>query len=417
MTTCKLSELIAPSFVPVHQAVKSGDYHRFVLSGGRGSGKSSFVSIEMLLLLISNPEIHGVVLRKVARTMRKTVLPQYVWAVERLGLREKFRMTVDPMELTYLPTGQKILFCGGDDPGALKSLKPPFGYIGLLHFEEWDQFCGLEETRNIRQSVLRGGEKGWEFLTFNPPKNRRNFANRYVLQAHPGEFLHHSTYETVPPGWLGRRFLEEAAQLKTQNPAAYAQEYLGQPGGTGTAVFENLRLRPISDGELGEFDRIYNGLDWGYYPDPWAFNQMHFDAARRILYIFSEKTMTRCGNRETAQALREMGITDEDVITADSAEKKSIRDYRDLGFDCRPARKGPGSVRYSHKWLQSLRAIVIDPARCPDTAREFSEYEYERDREGDVLEGYPDRNNHHIDAVRYALEPVWRRRGAEYETE
>ena len=127
--------------------------------------------------------------------------------------------------------------------------------------------------------------------------------------------------------------------------------------------------------------------------------------------------MTRCGNRETAQALREMGVTDEDVITADSAEKKSIRDYRDLGFDCRPARKGPGSVRYSHKWLQSLRAIVIDPARCPDTAREFSEYEYERDREGDVLEGYPDRNNHHIDAVRYALEPVWRRRGAEYETE
>ena len=416
MTTCKLSELIGPAFIPVHQAIKDGSCHRFVLAGGRGSLKSSFVSIEMLLLLISHPEIHGVVLRKVARTLRKSVFPQYNWAVEMLGLRDKFRATVEPMELCYLPTGQKILFCGGDDPGALKSLKPPFGYIGLLHFEEWDQFYGLEETRNIRQSVLRGGDLGWEFLSFNPPKNRRNFANRYILTSHPDELVHRSTYLSAPPQWLGQRFLQEAEQLKTQNPAAYRHEYLGEPGGTATTVFENLRLRPISDAELGEFDRIYNGLDWGYYPDPWAFNQMHFDAARRVLYIFAEKTMSRCGNRETANALRAMGITDEDVITADSAEKKSIQDYRDYGFDCRGARKGPGSVQYSHKWLQSLREIVIDPSRCPDTARECSEYEYERDRDGRVLGGYPDRNNHHIDAVRYALEPVWRRRGADYET-
>lgn len=415
MTTCKLSDLIGPAFVPVHQAVKSGDYHRFLLAGGRGSGKSSFVSIEMLLLLIAHSDIHGVVLRKVARTMRKTVFPQYQWAVEMLGLRDKFRATVEPMELTYLPTGQKLLFCGADDPGALKSIKPQFGYIALLHFEEWDQYSGPEEVRSIRQSVLRGGDQGWEFCTFNPPKNRKNFANRAILAANPGEFVHRSTYLSVPPEWLGKRFLENAAELKEKNPAAYAHEYLGEPGGTGTAVFENLRLRPISDGELGEFDRIYCGLDWGYYPDPWAFNQMHYDSARKILYIFAEKTMRRCGNRETAQALKEMGITDEDIIIADSAEKKSIQDYKDFGFDCRPARKGPGSVQYSHKWLQSLRSIVIDPARCPDTAREFSEYEYEKDREGRVLGGYPDRNNHHIDAVRYALEPVWRRRGADYE--
>ena len=349
MTTCKLSDLIGPAFVPVHQAVKSGDYHRFLLAGGRGSGKSSFVSIEMLLLLIAHPDIHGVVLRKVARTMRKTVFPQYQWAVEMLGLQDKFRATVEPMELTYLPTGQKLLFCGADDPGALKSIKPQFGYIALLHFEEWDQFSGPEEVRSIRQSVLRGGDQGWEFCTFNPPKNRKNFANRAILAANPGEFVYRSTYLSVPQEWLGKRFLENAAELKVKNPAAYRHEYLGEPGGTGSAVFENLRLRPISDAELGEFDRIYSGLDWGYYPDPWAFNQMHYDSARKILYIFAEKTMRRCGNRETAQALKEIGITDEDIIIADSAEKKSIQDYKDFGFDCRPARKGPGSVQYSHK--------------------------------------------------------------------
>ena len=111
MTTCKLSALIGPAFIPVHQSIKDGSCHRFVLAGGRGSLKSSFVSIEMLLLLISHPEIHGVVLRKVAHTLRKSVFPQYRWAAEMLGLKDKFRATVDPMELTYLPTGQKILFC------------------------------------------------------------------------------------------------------------------------------------------------------------------------------------------------------------------------------------------------------------------------------------------------------------------
>lgn len=194
---------------------------------------------------------------------------------------------------------------------------------------------------------------------------------------------------------------------------AYRHEYLGEPGGQGGAVFENLSLTPISEEQLGEFDRIYNGLDWGYYPDPWAFNRMHYDSARRTLYIFAEKTLRRAGNRETYQALRDMGVTGYDRITADSAEKKSIQDYRDMGLDCRGARKGPGSVEYSTRWLQSLHAIIIDPSRCPDTAREFMEYEYEKDRQGNVLSGYPDRNNHHIDAVRYALEPVWRREGAE----
>ena len=413
MTTCKLSELIGPAFFPVHQGIRNGAYHRLVLAGGRGSLKSSFASIEMLLLLTANPELHGAVLRKVARTLRKSVFAQYQWAADRLGLGDKFRATVEPMELCYLPTGQKILFLGADEPGALKSVKVPFGYIGLLHFEEWDQFDGLEETRSIQQSLLRGGDKAWEFMTFNPPANRRSFANRYLLENRPDQLIHRSSYLDAPKQWLGARFLEDAAYLKETCPIAYRHEYLGEPGGQGGAVFENLSLSPISEEQLGEFDRIYNGLDWGYYPDPWAFNRMHYDSARRTLYIFAEKTLRRAGNRETYQALRDMGITGYDRITADSAEKKSIQDYRDMGLDCRGARKGPGSVEYSTRWLQSLHAIIIDPGRCPDTAREFMEYEYEKDRQGNVLSGYPDRNNHHIDAVRYALEPVWRREGAE----
>ena len=99
-------------------------------------------------------------------------------------------------------------------------------------------------------------------------------------------------------------------------------------------------------------------------------------------------------------------------MIADSAEEKSVSDFRAFGLRCRGAEKGPGSVTYSMKWLQSLAVIVIDPERCPDTAREFSEYEYEADKKtGEILNEYPDINNHHIDAVRYAMSPVWKRRG------
>ena len=184
--------------------------------------------------------------------------------------------------------------------------------------------------------------------------------------------------------------------------------------GSGAAVFENLQLRPLTDEELERYDRVYHGVDWGWYPDPWAYNAVCYDAARRVLVIWDELTRQRTPNRETAQLLVARGLADPDSgpLTADAAEPKSCADYRAAGLPCRAAQKGPGSVRQSMKWLQGLTAIVIDPARCPATAAEFAEYEYERDpRTGEVLPGYPDVNNHHIDAVRYAVEGVWRRRG------
>ena len=205
--------------------------------------------------------------------------------------------------------------------------------------------------------------------------------------------------------WLGERFLADAEYLEKTNETAYRHEYLGEVVGSGTAVFENLRIEKITDEQIASFDRIKRGVDWGWYPDPWAYNAMHYDAARRTLYIFDELTRRRTANRDTAQLLLDRGLTREDKVCADSAEPKSIADYNKYGVKTFPARKGPKSVRYGTKWLQMLAAIVIDPERCPDTAKEFSEYEYERDaKTGEVLEGYPDINNHHIDAVRYAME-------------
>lgn len=411
LTTCKLSQLLSPAFTQSHRLVKSGEITELVEKGGRGSTKSSFISLELLLLLLKHPECHAVVLRKVGNTLRTSVYAQICWAIASLGLSAFFRCTVSPMECTYLPTGQKILFFGLDDPGKLKSLKVPFGYIGIGWFEELDQFAGPEEVRNVEQSLFRGGSFSFAFKSFNPPAMARNWANQYALESKQGKYVHHSDYRTTPPDWLGQRFLDDAEHLKAVNALAYRHEYLGEVVGSGTQVFENLRIEPITDAQIAQFDHILSGVDWGWYPDPWAYNRMHYDAARRTLYLFDELTRRRTSNAETA-ALVKARIELDEQVTADSAEEKSVSDYCAYGIRCRGAEKGPGSVNYSMKWLQSLAAIVIDPVRCPDTAKEFTQYEYERDKKtGEVLSGYPDIDNHHIDATRYGTNRIWKRRG------
>ena len=148
--------------------------------------------------------------------------------------------------------------------------------------------------------------------------------------------------------------------------------------------------------------KVVSGVDWGWWPDPWAFNRVFYDESKRTLYIFDELTRYRASNAETAALVAGLARPGE-LIVADSAEGKSVADYRGFGLNCRKAHKGPGSVAYSMKWLQSLDAIVIDPQRCPDTAREFRECCY---RDGRMKAPA----DHHIDAVRYATERMWKRR-------
>ena len=412
MTTCKISEILSPAFYEVHRKIRNREIDEVVCKGGRGSTKSSAIGgVELPIMLLKHPDCHAVVLRKIGNTLRASVYAQICWGISTLGLSNKFRCTVSPMEITYLPTGQKIMFFGLDDPGKIKSIKVPFGYIGILWFEELDQFAGPEEVRNVEQSCLRGGPFSFTFKSFNPPAMARNWANRYALEERPGKMIHHSTYLTTPPEWLGPRFLAEAERLKEKSETSYRHEYLGEVVGSGSAVFENLKLETIPNEMIKTFDCCLYGVDWGYYPDPWAYNGMQYDAARKILYIFDESTQWRKSNIETFEILKAHGITGSDFITADSAEPKSVGDYNAFGLTCRGAQKGPGSIEYSHKWLQSLNCIWIDPQRCPDTAKEFSEYEYERDKYGEIISRYPDADNHHIDAVRYATERIWKRRG------
>lgn len=403
-----LYDLLGEAFYELADDVKNHGHTHYDLSGGRGSLKSSAISLMIPPLMIAHPGTHACVFRKVGNTIRDSVFSQYIWAIDKLGMADLWEAKTSHPELVYKPTKQRILFRGADDPMKLKSIKAPFGYIAFTHFEEKDQFAGRKEIRNILQSTMRGGQVYWNFESYNPPITRDNWANLDSQEVRADRLCHKSTYLQAPPEWLGEQFLAEAEYVRDTNEREYRHEYLGEAVGSGGEVFENLEIREIPDEELDHFDRIRNGLDWGYYPDPFAFNRMQYDAAQRTLYIFDELTARKQGNKETAERLLAKGLSREDRITADSAEPKSIADYNKFGLSCVGAQKGAGSVEYSMKWLQQLNKIVIDPRRCPDTAKEFTSYEYERTKDGDIISGYPDRDNHHIDAVRYGTEPIYR---------
>lgn len=408
----KLSDLIAPQFYPVHWDIAEERHTYYDLYGGRGSTKSSFVGIEIPLGIMQDPTANGIVFRKVASTIGTSVFEQTLWGIDALGAGDLWKATTSPYKLTYRPTGQVILFRGLDKAKKLKSIKVARGYLKYLWFEELDEFAGEEEIRSVQQSVMRGGSKFVVFKSFNPPISRSNWANQYVRTPRRAALRHHSCYTHVPPEWLGEQFFDDAEALKQVNPRAYEHEYLGIPVGTGGEVFDNLDIRAITNEEISHFDNIFMGIDWGWYPDPYHWGKMHYDSTRKTLYIYDEYRANKQSNAETWNNLVMIkGVTGSDLITADSAEPKSVSDYRDYGSLCRGAIKGPDSVRYGMKWLQSLNKIVIDPSRCPATAKEFSEYEYERTPDDEIISGYPDLNNHSIDAVRYAMEKVWKRKG------
>lgn len=402
----KMSEMLAPVFYDFAKDVMRHGHTHYDIRGGRGSLKSSTVSLLVPQLLIANPNTHALVLRKVANTLRDSVFNQYMWAISELGMAGLWYAKVSPMEIIYRPTGQKIMFRGADDPMKIKSIKVPFGYIAITHFEEKDQFSGRAEIRTILQSTMRGGDKFWNFESYNPPISRDNWANVDSAEDKPNRLCHISTYLDAPKSWLGEEFINEAEYLKQTDERAYQHEYLGLPVGTGGNVFERLELREITDDEIKRFDRIYQGIDFGWYPDPFCFIRIYYDVARETLYLIDEHYVNKTSNEDNAVWIRDRHYNDF-PITCDSAEPKSIADLRASGLDARNAIKGPGSVEYGMKWLQR-RKIVIDKRRTPNAYKEIVGYEYERNKDGEIISGYPDKNNHAIDAIRYGMEPVFR---------
>ncbi len=406
MTQIRIEDLIIPKFDDVLEDILDHGHTHYTFPGGRGGTKSSGIGIFIPLLITQNPGVHAACFRRYANTLKDSVYAEILSGINKLGMNDLFQPKLSPLEIVYKPTGQRILFRGFDDPGKSKSIKIPFGYTGITWFEELDQFPGRKELRKAMQSTMRGGDKFWNFESFNPPITTANWANQDILIPKKSRLITWSNYLDTPVEWLGEQFIEEAEDLKLTDYRAYQHEYLGMAVGTGGNVFEKLEFKTISDDLIKKFDRIYQGIDWGWYPDPFAFVRLHYDAARQTIYILDELCVNKKSNEETAKWIREHKYND--ILTVcDSAEPKSVFDMRSLGVKVDGAIKGPGSVEYSMKWLQR-RKIVVDPARTPHTYKELRDYEYERNKEGEIISGYPDKDNHCIDAIRYALERLMR---------
>ena len=402
MAEIRLSGLIAPSFHRLHNELKAEKFDEIWLKGGRGSTKSTFVSIQILLGILKDSEANAVVTRRYQNELRDTVYGQFEWTIAKMGLGDYFKFQIAPMQIIYVPTGQKIVFKAADNPLKMKSINLGRGYIKYAWFEEADQFAGMEEIRNILQSLFRGeNKKRIVFFSYNPPKSGRSWVNQEAKMPKQGRWVHHSTYLDVPPEWLGERFLADAEHLKKTNETAYRHEYLGEEVGTGLEVFNNVELRIITQDEIAAFDRIRQGLDFGYAVDPLCFERMHYDRMRRRLYLFTEISGLNLFNRQFWEKAQRYN----DAWTiADSAEPKSIAELKSFGMKIKGAKKGPGSVEFGIKFLQDLEQIIIDPERCPLAAREFINYSLETDRNGIVKSQFPDKDNHSIDATRYGLE-------------
>ena len=391
-----LGDIIGSDFYDLVPLVLEEDPHikHLWLSGGRGSLKSSFASIAVLLRLLSFPTTHAVCFRKFTSHLRDSVFNQILWAAEKLKILDKLTIRKSPLQIILATTGQSIYFKGLDEPSKIKSFRPPFGSVSTVWFEELEEYEGIEELRSVFQSLARGEDsKILSIYSFNPPQTVYSWVNKEAQTYSPNRIIHKSSYLNAPAQWLGKDFILEAESLKKTNEFAYRHEYLGEVTGTGGAIFNNIVDREITDKEIDSFGYVYQGLDWGFATDPLAFIKCSYDRHTRRLFIFDEIYGTHILTTRLSELLIEHGAQTRPII-ADCADPQSINELYSRGFYIYGARKPKNSIAFGIKFLQDLVEIVIDKRRCPNAFREFVLYEYEKDKNGEFKPVYPDKNNH-----------------------
>ena len=402
----KISEIINKNFHEFWKTINSNKYLFHVLKGGRASAKSTHIAIWLVLALMKYP-VTCLCIRKVGNTLTESVFEQLKEAIDILNVGHVWKVQKSPLQLIYIPRGNKFIFRGADDPAKIKSIKMSKFPIAFVWFEELAEFKTEDEVSTIVNSVLRAelppGLTYKVIYSYNPPKRKQSWVNKkFETNFIPDNtFIHHSTYLDNPH--ISKAFIEEAEEVKKKNEFKYRWEYLGEPIGSGVVPFSNLIFRTITDDEIKTFDNIKQGNDFGYATDPMAFVRMHYDSKRRILYFIDEIYGVKMSIRELASRIKAKKY-DDFPVTCDSAEPRSIAELKEYGIHALKAKKGPGSIEFGENWLDDLEAIVIDNKRTPNVAKEYENIDYQTDKDGNVRPKLEDKDNHTIDATRYGLE-------------
>lgn len=411
--------LIGRDFVDLHRGIVAHEFDEIWEEGGRGSLKTSHISLEIVAGVVSHKGRNAVCMRNRTNKLRTSVYAEIKKAARRLGVFDEFGWGKSPLQALHKPTGNVIYFFGADnvnpEDSPLKGLSVEEGYIAYLWFEEASQFPGYSYVRNVKQTVLRGGgdQPTWTFLSYNPPMSINAWVNKESREPQDGRIVHKSHYSHAPKAWLGDVFFTVAEALKKRNPKAYRHEYDGEAVGTGANVIdpEIIDVRPITDEERQSLDNISHGVDAGSV-HPWVHERVALDVDTMTLYVLDEESATGAEAHDTKTAptlmesLERFDEQDAD-LWCDSAAKGMILYYQGQGLHARKAYKqGVNAPTERIRWLNRLTKIVIDPTTCPLAAQQFPALEYVITSAGDITETLPKVNDDAIDAVGYAAS-IW----------
>lgn len=397
MVKINLNNLIPKIYNEFIAAFFKEKYTHYALYGGRGSVKSS---IGALLLVLTVLYLGcAIAIRRYAASLRNSVYQECITAIDRLGLSEYFEYKVAPLQIKCLLTGYTIYFRGLDDPKKLKSLKPSKGSFRMIFFEECEEIEEEYKTRSVIQTVGRNGEHVNVLYAYNPPNIKSHWVNQKLRETTSWLLSLHVNYLDVPSSWLGKQFIEEAERLKKVDIDLYNHEYLGEVSGSKGLVFKNIRT---FTGNKAEYVKLLRGLDFGLAKngDPTSYVVCAYSESKKELYILNEWYKCDSTYPEIAKAVLEENKNNFTVY-CDSADSGGIKQLKLEGLKRAKACK-KGKVENGITWLRGLNAIYIDPVACPETYREFSEFSYVLQKStGDYI--LSEKNNHSIDAVRYAL--------------
>ena len=382
-----------------------------VVKGSRASKKSSTQSLKVIMEIMENPCVNWLVVRKTERTLRDSCFAQLKWAMRQLKVERYFKCSVSPLEITYIPTGQKILFRGLDDPLKVTSITVEVGALCRLWVEEAYEIMSEDAFNKLDESIrgqLPQGMYHQVVLTFNPWSDRHWLKKRFFDEPSKNVLAMTTNY-------MCNEFLSDADLIlfeeMKKNPRRYRTAGLGEWGIVEGLVYENWEERVFDVHEISIRPNVRSafGMDFGYVNDPSTLFCGLVDTVAREIYVFDEMYEKGMSNEDIKERVSEMGYSKE-RIKADSAEPKSIAYLRKAGLTrIRAAKKGPDSIRAGISIIQDYK-IIIHP-RCVNFITEISNYTWDKDKFDNAINKPIDDFNHLMDAMRYAMEEFDGRKG------
>ena len=374
-----------------------------VVKGSRASKKSKTTALWHIVKLIEYPLANVLVVRKTERTLRDSCYSDLKWAIQRLGLDSYFSCTVSPLEITYKPTGQKILFRGMDDPLKLTSISVPQGYICFCWIEEAYEI-NKESDFDMLDESIRGELPSGLFkrltITFNPWSERHWLKKRFFDKEDDSVLALTTNY--LCNEWLDESDKALFERMKANNPRRYQVAGLGNWGIVDGLIFENWKEEQFNIDDIKVNCESIFGLDFGYTNDPTALFCGLLDKVNKKIYVFDEIYEKGLSNAAIYQRVNDKGFSKE-LITADCAEPKSIDELRGLGLRrITAAKKGKDSIMNGIQFIQDYE-IIIHP-KCVNFLTEISNYTWDKDKFGNAINKPVDDFNHLMDAMRYAIE-------------